>query len=505
MKVKANILKGKYLDSVKLMLISKELRSLDGVQDAVVIMATRENREILQSTGMLVPEIMAAAETDIVAVVKADNEAIAEEAMAKAESLITSPPGQQGQKISSRKALTIEKANLKLDDADLCLISVAGKYAAVEANKALDLGLHVMLFSDNVSLEDEKALKIKAVQKGLLMMGPDCGTAIINGIPLAFANRVPRGKIGIVSASGTGLQEISSTIANLGGGVSQALGTGGRDGKSAIGGMMLDCCLDFLINDPETEVIVLMGKTPDRDVLDKLMVQINKSSKPVIVNFLKPMKLHASSNVAYVRSLSEAAFEACRIAGYHMHHTEIEPAYPIRFPGQGRKYIRGLYSGGTLCQEGIQVYKEMFGKEPFSNVGSEPQYKLEDGWKTCQDSLIDLGADEFTVGRPHPMIDYSLRMQKLQQEAADPEVGIIMLDVVLGFGAHPDPAQELVPMLEKLDKGIVVVCHVLGTMGDPQDREKQIKNLQDTGAVVFDSHHRAIQYACDCLQARRGK
>lgn len=503
MNVKANILKGKYLDSVKLMLISKELRALDGVLDAVVIMATRENREILKSTDMLVPEIAAATETDIVAVVKAENEPAADAAMAKAESLVNNPPGSKTQLKGSRRALTIKQANLQLEGADLCLISVAGKYAAAEADMALEMGMHVMLFSDNVSLEDELALKTKAVAKGLLMMGPDCGTAIINGVPLAFANSVPGGKIGIVSASGTGLQEISATIANLGGGVSQAFGTGGRDGRKEIGGLMLGSCLEYLSRDPETEVIIMMGKTPDKEVLEKLMTQINHCSKPVIVNFLKPLNLHASSHVSYIRSLSETAFEACRAAGYHMHDTEIEPAYPEKLPAQGRKYIRGLYSGGTLCQEGIQVYKETFGNEPWSNVGSDSLYKLEDGWKTLQDSLIDLGADEFTVGRPHPMIDYTLRMQKLQQETSDPEVGVIMLDVVLGYGAHPDPAQELVPVLAKLDKGIVVVCHVLGTQNDPQDREKQIKSLQDAGAVVFDSHHRAIQYACDCLRARR--
>ena len=203
MAVKACILKGRYLDSVKLMLISKELRSFKGVQDAVVIMATQENREILKSTNMLVHEIEPALETDIVAVVKADDQITADEAIMKAESLVSSPPQKKEQDNSSRKALTLEKAYLKLNGADLCLISVAGKYAATEADKALELGLHVMLFSDNVSLEEELALKTKASKKGLLMMGPDCGTAIINGIPLAFANSVPRGRIGIVSASGT--------------------------------------------------------------------------------------------------------------------------------------------------------------------------------------------------------------------------------------------------------------------------------------------------------------
>jgi FdrA protein len=251
-----------------------------------------------------------------VAVVKADDQQSADEAIQKAENLVSSPTPKTEQDKGNRKALTIDKAILKLNGADLCLISVAGKYAAAEADKALNLGLHVMLFSDNVSLEDELALKTKAVEKGLLMMGPDCGTAIINGTPLAFANHIPHGKLGIVSASGTGLQEISATIANLGGGISQAFGTGGRDGMKEIGGLMLYGCLEYLINDPETEVIVLMGKTPAPDVLSKLWKLLSQTAKPVIINFLKPMEIPSRSNLQYTLSLAETARLACLAQEY---------------------------------------------------------------------------------------------------------------------------------------------------------------------------------------------
>lgn len=500
MAVKACILKGKYLDSVKLMLISKELRSLAGVEDAVVIMATKENREILRSTNMLVPEIEPAAETDIVVVVMAVDAPTAEQAIAKAESLVSSPS--RSKETTQTKLQTIEKANLALGGADLCLISVAGKYAAAEAEKALDNGLHVMLFSDNVNLEDELALKTKAVGKGLLMMGPDCGTAIINGIPLAFANKVRKGSIGIVSASGTGLQEISCAVHNLGCGVSQAFGTGGRDGKKEIGGLMLINCLEYLIRDPGTQVIVLIGKTPAPEVLDKLWKLLSQTTNPVIINFLKPLEIPSQSNLQYSTSLDETARLACLATGKELKSPEQKIDYPL--PSLRGRYLRGLYSGGTLCAEGLQVYKGYFGHEPYSNVGSEEKYRLEDGWKTIQDSLIDLGSDEFTVGRPHPMIDYSLRLKKLEQEAAVPEVGIILLDVVLGYGAHPDPASELVPVLEKLDKDLVVICDVLGTEGDPQNRDLQIKQLEETGAYVFSSHHQACDFACRCLKAKRG-
>jgi len=245
MQIKAKIIKGKYLDSIKLMLISRELRSLKGVLEAVAIVATSENREILKASNMLVDEINSAAENDIAIVIKADSEKSALEAINKAEELISQPSANNYNQSPIPYTFTLEKAIESLGKPDLCLISVTGKYASAEAEKALEKGLHILLFSDNVSLEDELTLKQKALNKGLLMMGPDCGTAILNGVSLAFANNVPRGKIGIVAASGTGLQEISSTIANLGGGISQAFGTGGRDGKKRNWRYNADCLFDI--------------------------------------------------------------------------------------------------------------------------------------------------------------------------------------------------------------------------------------------------------------------
>ena len=501
MPIKAKIIAGKYLDSVKLMLISRELRSLKGVLEAVAIVATSENREILKASDMLAEEINSASENDIVIVIKADNAKNAAEAINKAEELINKPSADEYNQTPIPQAFTLEKAIATLGGADLCLISIAGKYAAAEAEKALEKGLHILLFSDNVSIEDELSLKQKALKKGLLMMGPDCGTAILNGVPLAFANNVPRGKIGIVSASGTGLQEISSTIANLGGGISQAFGTGGRDGKKEIGGLMLTACLEYLLEDENTEVIIVTGKPPCEEVQKKLWELISHSSKPVIANFLIPMQVPELPNLYYVRSLSETAFFACKKAGIEVKNAKLAEDFPL--PKLRGPYLRGLYSGGTLCQEAIQVYLDNFGCEPFNNVTDQAFFRLTDGWQTKENSIIDLGADEFTIGRPHPMIDYSLRLQKLAQEANDPKVGIILLDVVLGFGAHPNPAEELVPALQKLPADLVVVCHLLGTDGDPQNRQKQKKELEKAGAYVFTSHHSACEFVCQCLRSYR--
>jgi len=486
-----------------MILISKSLREISGVIDAVAILATKENREILAATDMLVDDVKDAGETDIVIVVKADTQAIAEKAIAQATALVKNPPGMIDVKGDHVRITSIQSAVKSMGSADLCLISIAGKYAAAEANKALDQGLHVMMFSDNVSLEDELALKKKAVAKKLLMMGPDCGTAIINGIPLAFANAVPKGKIGIVSASGTGLQEVSVGIANRNCGISQAFGTGGRDGKKEIGGLMLLSCFEFLVKDPLTKVIVVIGKPPDEPVLIKFWARIAANNKPVIVNFMVPLDPPKLGNLQYSTSLDEAAMLACKASGVVVPEAMPVENLPFIFE-PGRKYIRGLYSGGSLCQEAIQLYKETFGTYPYSNIAMDEEFGLHDVWKSWEDTFIDMGSDEFTVGRPHPMIDFSLRLKKMAEEAQDPEVAIIIIDVVLGYGAHPDPAAELVPVLNSLSKNVRVICHVLGTKLDPQNAELQRERIAETGARVFGAHHKAVEFALQqLLKCRR--
>jgi len=497
MYTKAKTVQGKYLDSVKLMLISKELRAMDEVEDAVVILATGENKQILAATNMLVDEIKDAAENEIVIVVKAASPKAAEQAMLHADSLLEAP----AQNKNKARSHSLSAAYHKLDPADLCLISVAGKYAAAQAHEALNLGMHVMLFSDNVSLKDELALKQKALSKGLLMMGPDCGTAIINGCPLAFANDVPRGGIGIVASSGTGLQEITCGIANRGFGISQALGTGGRDGQNEIGGLMLLAGLDYLMQDEETKCMVLIAKTPDQAVLDKIWQKLADSNKPVIVNFLQLLQVPKLPQVSYCTALDETALLACQSLGYQRDETQAEDQLPQISPG--RRYIRGLYSGGTLCYEAQQLYYQYFDRYPHSNVALHSAASLANAMKPEADSFIDMGSDEFTVGRPHPMIDFSVRLSLLKALGQDNETAIFLLDVVLGYGAHPDPASELVPVLRTLPPEIIVICNVLGTATDPQDAAGQVQQIKSTGAHVFRSHHAAADFAMQILSKHR--
>lgn len=500
---KAITINGLYLDSVKMMLISKELRQAKGVVDAVAIMATKENKEILAATGMLVSEIASAKESEIVVVIKAIDNEHADLATSLANKLLLAPS--QRDDSSEKLPQSIDEAVHVMKGANLCLISVAGKYATGEADKALDAGLHVMLFSDNVSIDEELKLKCKALDKGLLMMGPDCGTAVINGVPLGFANEIASGDIGIVSASGTGLQEVLASLAHRGRGVSQAFGTGGRDGKKEIGGLMLCACMKYLMDDPNTKVIVLIAKTPDKEVQDKLVELIKQTSKWVVVNFLKDISLPDVKNLRYCTSLDETAQVACELLG---DGKQVEAkmlcseSYPIE-PVKERRYIRGLYSGGTLCYEALQAYSRKFGRYPISNIASEAEYKMRDVWHSEGDCFIDMGADDFTVGRPHPMIDYSLRLKKIADEGADNEVAVIMLDVVLGYGAHPDPASELVPVIRALPKDLAVVCHVLGTEDDPQNMAEQVSKLTAAGVRVFTSHIKAIDYALSIVEAGR--
>lgn len=504
METRAKIVQGKYLDSVKLMLISKQMRELPGIIDAVAIMATAENMGILAATGMKVPEIITAKDNDIVIVAKAESGA--DSAMELADKLLNAKHETSAGAGIEAPAPSLETAIGRLGGADLCLISVAGKYAANEADKALDMGLHVMLFSDNVSIEDEARLKTKALDQGLLMMGPDCGTAIINGTPLAFANQVPRGNIGIVSASGTGLQEISVGIARMGCGVSQAFGTGGRDGKEEIGGTMLSACLDYLVRDPETKVIVLIGKTPDEAVLNRLWEQIARTGKPVIVNFLREMDVPHLPNMKYAKSLFGTAVLACEaLTGRRISPEPSEGVVPaIAEAPRERHLIKGLYSGGTLCYEAIRIYKETFGIEPVSNLAKDPSRLIKDIWTTTEDSFIDLGDDDYTVGRPHPMIDFSLRTKLLATAGKEAEIAVILLDVVLGYGAHPDPAAELCPAIRDVEKGIRVICHVLGTDADPQGTEDQIDRLRQAGAEVCRSNEEAVTHALSIIKAQRG-
>ncbi len=508
MVVKGVIKKGAYFDSVALMNVGRELSARDGVVDAAVVMGTKENRSILANSGLLLNEFKNATDTDLLIGIRAKTQAAAEAALKAAEDLLSASrkKASSGGKASAT-ATNLVSALEKVPDANLAIISIAGRYAAAEAMKALEKGLHVMLFSDNVSIEDEKKLKLFARRKGLLVMGPDCGTAIINGVPLAFANVVNRGDIGVVAASGTGCQEVTCIISNEGCGISQAIGTGGRDVKKDIGGIMFIEALKALAEDRQTKVILLVSKPPHESVMREIGKITAKISKPVVSMFLGAKPKDALMAV----TLEEAALKAVALSrGAKVRDVDLQLASndaAIRSQASAlanrckpkQKYLRGLFSGGTFCTEAQILFQKLPGGL-YANSPSGTAKQLKDLLRSRKNTVIDLGEDEFTVGRPHPMIDFSLRNQRILQEASDPETAVILLDVVLGYGSNMDPAGELQDVIKKACKKVLVICSITGTARDPQNRSKVREILRKAGAIVMPTNAEACRLAGSIIE-----
>jgi FdrA protein len=507
------ILRNQYRDSVSLMQLSAKLGALAGVRQASAIMATAGNLALLREAGLAIGDVEAGP-NDLLVVLEGEEEAL-ETALDAAEAELNRVPaaGQRGgpRRVTPR---SLEMGLAELATANLALISTPGDYAAAEAMKALRLGLNVMLFSDNVALDDEFALKQYARAHDLLVMGPDCGTAIIGGVPLGFANMVRRGDIGAIAASGTGLQQVTCLIDRWGEGISQAIGTGGHDLHARIGGITMLQALEALTDDPATRVIVLISKPPHPDVAERVLDAAARSRKPIVVNFLGAVpETVRRANVHPVRTLEDAARLAVALAGGTDAETAVAPsagAAEFLSLAPDQKYIRGLYSGGTFCYEALLLLTEAFGGVA-SNTPLEPERRLADVWRSERHTVIDLGDDAFTRGRPHPMIDQTLRKERILQEAADPEVAVILFDVVLGYGAHPDPAGELAAALEQAravataaGRQLALVGSVCGTAGDPQDLARQEAALRAAGVLLAESNAQAVRLAA-AIAARQAR
>lgn len=514
------IRRSEYHDSVTLMEIARELVNLRGVQDAAVLMGTEANKGLLRDVGMLQPELEAATPNDLLITVLAADEATAIKALDLASDHLTRRPAVSGSG-AAMAPRSISRAVRANPGANLALISVAGQYAAAEAWEALRQGLHVLLFSDNVSLEDEVALKQYAVERDLLLMGPDCGTAILNGVALGFANVVPAGPVGIVAASGTGLQEASTLLAGLGVGISQGIGTGGRDLKEAVGGLAMLLGIRALQADPQTSVLLLISKPPADAVAQKVLAQAVATDKPAVVCFLGgDSALVSEAGAIPAATLQEAAYlAAAEVEGYQGPAADdvlaqeaadlAERAAGLRErlrPAQ--RFARGLFSGGTLAYETLLIWHGLL-DDLYSNLDLAGVQRVSDPHRSSGNMVVDLGADEFTVGRPHPMIDNDLRLRRLQQEAADPAVAVIILDVVLGYGAHPDPAEELGPAIERArrqaaqdGRELLILCSVTGTDADPQNLGRQVGQLEEVGVVVVGCNAAAARLAALIVAGR---
>ena len=504
-----------YKDSVALMRVAQGLLAMPGIQTATLQMGNPANKDILSEAGLLSDAVAGAGPSDIMVVIQATGPALAKDALQACEAALA---GQQdGQASQQGQAERVPAKNLGLglnriradgQAINLAQISVPGAYAAAEALKAVKQGLHVFLFSDNVPLSQEVALKNEAVRRGVLVMGPDCGTAIINGVPLGFANVVRRGQIGLVAASGTGLQEVTTQIDRLGAaqgvGVSHAIGTGGRDVYAQVGGATMLQGIELLAQDAQTQVIAIVSKPPAADVVDKVMHALHASGKPCVVAFLGSAPAPGSARIHVADTLVDCAAIAVQLAvqsaprgGRRTARASRDALRSYPLPAQPRfaktqRYLRALFSGGTYAAEAQHIWAREFGLKVWSNVAIDEAWDLPNPRRASREhTALDLGDDAFTVGRPHPMIDQGARIERLLQEANDPAVRVVLLDVVIGWGAHADPAQDLGAAIQKAKasarkagRELAVIGFVCGTEADPQVLSAQEARLQAAGMVL---------------------
>ena len=510
--------RGFYLDSVALMRISGDLAALPGVEDAVAMIGTPANLEIMREAGLLAPEGETAGPNDLVVAVRASDEAAAEAALARAGDALEQKraPADGGQ----WRPRTLDGALDLMGDSNLVLVSVPGVHAVREARRALGRGVNVMLFSDNVPLESERALKEYAHARGLLVMGPDCGTAYVAGAPLAFANVVPRGRVGVIAASGTGLQEVAVLLARTGAGISHGIGVGGHDLSDAVGGIGTLDALALLASDAGTDHLILVSKPPGPRTARLVFERLAATGKPctaVVFGAGEDGIGTPPAGLVLAPTLKDAVERAtgCAIApDYDAGATARHAAARLE---PGRHALRGLFCGGTLATEAHAVLAAA-GLAVASNAAPRVQAgparpgapgkpgapPHDTGAAYSVHTVIDLGADEYTAGRPHPMIDPALRTAKLRESLAGPETAVVLLDVVLGLGAHPDPARPVCDaVLEADGGGPAVVASVCGTGDDPQDYERQAAMLADAGVIVAPSNADAAAVAAMILGHER--
>jgi succinyl-CoA synthetase alpha subunit len=411
-------------------------------------------------------------------------------------------------------------------DANLAVVSIPGDQARDVVLKLLDKGLSVHLFSDHVPPEHELELKQYAREKGLLVMGPGAGTSIIGGKAVAFANVVKKGKIGLVAAAGTGLQEVSVLLSEAGLGVSEALGVGGGDVKTKIGGLMTLQCIDALENDPQSEMVVVLSKPPDTEVKKTILDHMEKRTKKQYVTcFIGPERYEippsVRGRVKGAKTLHAAVVEAIRTANpnqqaeiakqFSRSQSELMALAIMLSKGLSEKqrYVRGLYTGGTFAYETLVILGRMVG-DVYSNAPIDPRLKLADSYRSVKDSIVDLGEEEFTAGRAHPMIDPTIRKMRLVEEAKDPEVAVVMMDFMLGYGSHSDPAGAMLgavtdakKIAENDGRGLPILAHVCGTEQDPQPLSEQVNKLRNAGVEVLPTN--ALMAIAGALISRKGK
>lgn len=485
-----------YVDSVVQLAGTRAMRQVDGVEWAAAAMATPANLETLETEGFDLTELRSAGANDLFLAVRAESDEAVTAAREAAEATMFAPRAGGGQAVGERPARTLTEALNRAPDTNVAVISVPGDYAALEAHKALSAGLDVLLFSDNVSVDDEVELKDRANRLGRLVMGPGAGTAMLGHTCLGFANVVRSGRVAVAAAAGTGAQEAASLVDRWGAGVSHVIGLGGRDLTAAVGGRMALSAVRRLVEDDETDVILLVSKPPAPEVAHAV-VEAAKGKQLIAALIGVPADFAVPDGVVLTRTLEAGAVAAVAAAGQAAPPVATGLAERVRelaaeLPAQ-RTLVRGLFSGGTLCYESLVILADVLGPV-YSNTPIDPSLGLTGpsgpvGAHTC----LDLGEEEYTKGRPHPMIDPQARIELLREQGTDPSVAAIILDVVLGYGAHPDPAAELAPVCAEITAGggPKIITYVLGTERDPQNLAAQRRAFAEAGCLVTETAARA--------------
>jgi len=490
MPLKTEVITSFYQDSVILMRVAAQAKGQPGIREVAMFMGTPANHAVLEQAGLVTEEGRRAGPNDLIITVDADSEEVAAGAIkaAKASLLETRKAREASTEFRPR---TLESALRSMPEANLVSLSIPGTYVKGEALSALRRNLHLFIFSDNVPLDDEIAIKREAVKRNLLCMGPDQGTAYLGGIGLGFANVVRRGRIGCVAASGTGLQAVVSRLDALGEGISHAIGVGGRDLTEAVGGLMTLQALDALAADTGTHAIVLISKPPHPSVLERVAAKLEQIGKPTVVCCIGAAPT-ASGKTVFVETLDQAADAAVAgLSGRPWKRRNFSDGDRVakalasipKLDGAQTQQILGLYTGGTLAYETKYLLNAALGKV-------DPH------------QILDLGDDEYTVGRPHPMIDPTLRTEMIRKAGAEPAVGVLLLDLVLGQGAHENPAESLATAVRDAqrsarddDRQLACLAYILGTAGDPQDLHAQAAHLHAAGIQLFASNADAARVA----------
>ncbi|OGO20197.1 MAG: hypothetical protein A2Z14_10620 [Chloroflexi bacterium RBG_16_48_8] len=504
--------KNQYYDSVFLMGVNNRLSQIQGVQQTAVLMASEKNKELLVNFGLHGEEIESAQPNDLIVTVIAETPQIVETVLANLDQALIS----QEASAPASHLHSLEEGLVEKPFANLAAFSIPGEYVYREAMKALEANLNVFIFSSNVPLEEELKLKQFASEHKLLVMGPDCGTSILGGVGIGFANVVRNGTIGVIGPSGTGLQEFTSQVHNAGYGISHAFGTGSHDLSDEIGGVTTLMALDALETDEQTEVIAIVAKPPGQKTLHHLVARLKNCTRPVVACFLgtPPEDVNTNSGILWARMIDDAVLSAIQVSGkrestpgIQLTETEHGLARQTRAKWSSEQcYLRGLLAGGTFCHQSQQILLEA-GIEVYSNAPLKPQYKLTHPDHSYKHTLIDMGDDAYTLGKPHPMIDGTMRKQRILAESYDPSVAILLLDFILGYNASMDPVGELLDAIVEAKQrmqqhagDLAVVASICGTQEDPQELDLQAKLLQEAGVILFHSNAKASLFCCELLK-----